>query len=288
MYYLRYYLRMIQICLYPGNNWNELVETMTTEMVKIVEWLRTNKLSLNLKKTHFVLFRKHRGKVKLEKNLMVDNVKIEQAYETKFLGVIIDEYLLFKHHVNYVKGKVARGLGILYKTKRFLKTNSLLQLYNSFIYPYLNYCITVWGNTWETYLLPLIKVQKRAMRVIKGAERYDHTDPIYKELSVLKIREIYVYSLQIMLYKFHHNLLPIVFKKFFTTNSDIHDYNTRQANLMHVPLLKTKQALISIRKSGVHLYNHYYGVVGLNCSIITYKFHLKRHILLNGVSFMSD
>ena len=269
-----------------GNDWNELVETMTIEMIKVVDWLRANKLSLNLKKTHFVLFRRKRGKVKLDRDLIVDNVKIEQANKTKFLGVMIDEYLSFEHHVNHIKGKVARGLGILYKAKRFLLERSLLQLYNSFIYPYRNYCIVVWGNTCDSFLLPLIRLQKKAMRILKGAKKLDHTEPIFKELQVLKLREIYVYSLQLVLFKFHHKQLPGVFENYFKTNSAFHNHSTRHANLLHVPLLKTKQASISVRRNGVRVYNHYYGLIDMKCSIATYKFHLKKNILEKGVSTM--
>ena len=109
----------------------------------------------------FVLSRKSNGKIHLDNDLIIDNVKIDQKSQTKFLGVIIDEQLSFKQHIRCIKGKVSRGLGILHKCKRFLNHNSLMQLYNSFIYPYLNYCICVWGSACQTYLQPLITLQKK-------------------------------------------------------------------------------------------------------------------------------
>ena len=205
-----------------GKNLDDLMDTMNFEMIKVIEWLQVNKLSLNLKKTHFVIFRKQKAKILLEKDLIIDNVKISRTDKTKFLGVVIDEYLSFEHHVKQVKGKVARGLGILYKSKRLLNIKSLLQLYNSFIYPYINYCISVWGNTCMIYISPLIKLQKKAVRIISGAERLDHTDPLFKELRILRIKEAYAYSLQLIMFKFHHGLLPAVFSEFFVQNSQIH------------------------------------------------------------------
>ena len=162
-----------------------------------------------------------------------------------------------------------------------------MQLYNSFIYPYLNYCIAVWGSTCHSYLLPLIKLQKRVVRMISGAQRYDHTEPIFKALGILKIKEIYVYSIQCLLYKFHHQLLPDVFSTFFTINSNMHSYATRQANLLHVPLKKCKQASIFVRKNGVRSSNYFCNIIDLNCSICCYKGLVKRHILENGVSFIN-
>ena len=133
---------------------------------------------------------------------------------------------------------------------------------------------------------PLVKIQKRAVRLITGARKFDHTAPIFKEFKLLKINEIYVYSLQLILYKYHHKLLPNIFDDFFVSNSAIHHHNTRQAQLFHVPILKSKQAHSSIRKTGVLAYNHYSRLLEMNMSIASYKYHLKRHILNNGVSFM--
>ena len=258
-----------------GSDLNEMFDTMNSEMVKTMEWLQVNRLSLNLKKTHFIIFRKKRSKIKVDQDLIINNVKISRTDKSKFLGVIVDEFLSFQQHIKYIKGKVARGLGILYKTKKYLHQKTLVQLYNAFVYPYLNYCIPVWGNTCKTYLDPLVKIQKRAVRIVKGAKRFDHTDPIFAELKILRISEIYVYSLQLLLYKYHHMLLPGIFADIFVSNDSIHGYNTRQAHLLHVPIFRSQPAFSSIRKTGVKSYNYFRGIIDLNVSIITYKYHLK-------------
>ena len=262
---------------------NDLLDTMNIEMVKVVEWLQVNKLSLNLKKTHYVVFRRKRTKLAVEKDLMVNNVKIDMTNKTKFLGVVIDEYLSFEYHVKHIKGKVARGLGILYKSKRLLNKDSLVQLYNSFIYPYINYCICVWGNTCMSYLSPLTKLQKKAVRIVSGAKRSEHTYPLFKELRILRIREVYAYSLQLIMFKYHHGLLPNIFGNFFVLNNSIHSYGTRQENLMHVPLLKSKQASLTIRNLGVKSYNHFIDLLDLDCSELCYKIQLKNYFLQLGV-----
>ena len=56
-----------------GKDPNSLIDTMNIEMEKIITWLKTNKLSLNLKKTHYILFRKRRGNVLLSKDLKMSN-----------------------------------------------------------------------------------------------------------------------------------------------------------------------------------------------------------------------
>ena len=178
-----------------GNNPNELITTMNTEIIKVVEWLRMNKLSLNLKKTHFIIFRRQRAKVNMSEKLMIDNVEIENVEHTKFLGVVIDQNLIFNKHIQYIKSKVSRSLGIMYKCKTFFNQSTLVTLYNAFVYPYFTYCISVWGNTFECHIRPLELVQKRAVRLIIGARKYDHTDPIFDALKILRLKQIYIYML---------------------------------------------------------------------------------------------
>ena len=62
---------------------------MNAEMIKVVEWLQINKPSLNLKKTHFIIFGSKRGRILSNKDLIINNVIISQVDRTKFLRVII-------------------------------------------------------------------------------------------------------------------------------------------------------------------------------------------------------
>ena len=86
-----------------GKNPNELVNIMNEEVTKVIDWLNLNKLSLNLDKTHFIIFKKPLNKVQLTSYLVVNGVKINMERVTKFLGVMIDEYLTFKDHIIILK-----------------------------------------------------------------------------------------------------------------------------------------------------------------------------------------
>ena len=119
-----------------GKDLNKLIETMHSELNKLSIWLNANKLTLNISKTHFMVF--HRGKRKLNKiNIQMDNSIIEQVVHTKFLGVIIDQKLDRSNHISYINTKIAKGIGIIYRAKRFFCKSTLLKLYNAFVFPYL-------------------------------------------------------------------------------------------------------------------------------------------------------
>ena len=141
-----------------GNSIQQITSTMNAELKKIVAWLHTNKLSLNVKKTHYMIFRSKRRKVHTDNNLYINGSKIDKVENTKFLGVTIDSQLSWQKHVSIVKGKIARGLGVICKARKSLSTNSLMTLYYSLIYPHFTYCVEVWGNSSNAHINSLIRL----------------------------------------------------------------------------------------------------------------------------------
>lgn len=88
-----------------GGNIKELLKTVEIELMKLNKWFSLNKLSLNESKTKFMLFGGKRTNTEVKLNL--NNVEIERVYETKFLGVIIDDKVCWKPHIKYVKQKLS-------------------------------------------------------------------------------------------------------------------------------------------------------------------------------------
>ena len=149
---------------------SNLITLVNKELNHVATWLKANKLSLNAKKTHYMVFSNKRIPAKID--LMKDNERIGETCKIKFLGVIIDNQLTWKDHINYISGKIARSIGVIIKARKYLNKDTLLSLYYSFIYPYLTYCNQVWGNTCKTYLENIIIKQKRAIRIIGGVPRF--------------------------------------------------------------------------------------------------------------------
>ena len=104
------------------------------DLATITEWLKANKLSLNIKKTHYMCF-SAKDKVKSDISLKIDGEIIAEVTSSKVLGVVIDDTLNWKDRVSVVCRKVARGLGVIIKTRKVLENESRKNLYYSFIYP---------------------------------------------------------------------------------------------------------------------------------------------------------
>src|ERR1043165_7164217 len=86
------------------------LETLYTralnELESLSEWFKANKLSLNLSKTNYIIFRsKNKIIPVLESSIKIDNKEISQVTTTKFLGVYVDEHLTFNDHVSTIATK---------------------------------------------------------------------------------------------------------------------------------------------------------------------------------------
>ena len=179
-------------------------------------------------------------------------------------------------------------MGILYKCKKYFNQSTLLMLYNVFVYPYYNYCVTISGNTCKTYIDPLLKLQKRAVRIIRNVPFRTHTAPLFNELNILTLCKLHVYAVQLLMYKHKHSELPDIFSSFFVPNSMIHNYFTRQHDCLHVPLIHGNLAGRNLRSFGVKTFNYFNSRIGMLCSYAAYKRRLKLYLLNNdwiGFSF---
>ena len=85
-----------------GENINVLCNKLNEEPECIREWLRCNKLSPNVSKTHYMIFTP-RNKTVHDIDVKIHGVNVEMVYATKFLGVIIDSKLTWRPHVEYIQ-----------------------------------------------------------------------------------------------------------------------------------------------------------------------------------------
>ena len=151
-----------------GKNIDEVISKINEALVGLVEWLNANKLTLNVKKTHFMVFDTARSSNQINNQVIINGQVIDRVDSTKFLGVLLDSKLNFKKHIAHVRSKVSKGIYILGRARKFFDEITLKNLYYAFIHPYFTYCREVWGGTFDTYLRPLEILQKRALRIIAG------------------------------------------------------------------------------------------------------------------------
>ena len=126
---------------FTNANISELFVNVNNELQKISKWFKLNKLSLNIKKTNFIMFSNKYKILNTESlNVLIDNIVIDQVHNTKFLGVIINSNLTWHDHIKAIFSKVSKSIGILLRIRKNVPNDVLLTIYHTLIEPYFSYC----------------------------------------------------------------------------------------------------------------------------------------------------
>ena len=133
---------------------------------------------------------------------------------------------------------VLSHLGVMNRLKRYLPMAAIKLMYDSLILSHLQFGITCWGFDWNR----IFKLQKRAMRIMTNKKFNAHTEPIFKELKMLKIKDIFNIQCLKFWFKFENNCLPSFFKSILKYNHELHDIETRNRNQFHLFPTRTEGA----------------------------------------------
>jgi len=214
------------------------LETKANLCLKQMEyWFSANKLSLNTEKTCYTIFlSKYISARTVSLNLYINNQKINRVLSCKYLGVIIDEFLKWNVHIDYVCKKLIKFTSIFYKIRNIIPRACLLQLYYAFIHPHVVYGIEVYANTCKAYSDKLYKLNNKLLRILLNKKLNTPTLELYTDVNVLPLPLLHEFQVLILVHKclYSINLLPIIFHNYFTVNSSVHNYNTRRNTDLHL------------------------------------------------------
>ena len=221
-----------------GKDMLSIITTLNHELHTPSTWLKANKLSLNTDKTYYMIF--HRARIKLPDTdypIIMNNSPLSNIQNHKYLGVILDSKMSWIQHISYVKNKVAKGIGIMFKARTYLDWRSLINLYNAYIYPYLIYCVESWGNAAKCHLDPLYILHTKIVRLITFSNynqaAHVPSECIFRELQVLPLYNLLQNRISFMMYKLLNGFLPYIMTEICMVNNELHDHFTRQSHFLH-------------------------------------------------------
>ena len=188
---------------------------MNHELIKLNSWLVANRLKLNIEKTKYIIFSAS-NRITMNTQVKLNNNPIEKVNYATFLGVILDRNLRWDRHISHVRAKVSRSIGIFIRLAKIFPQSTTRTLYYTLVHPHLTYCIEVWGGAAQVHLLPLFKLQKKIIRLITSSHRLDHTTPLFNQLEILTLKQLYYFHVLLFMHKFCNNLLPPIFNSMFT------------------------------------------------------------------------
>ena len=186
-----------------------LLNKVNNEIEFVQDWICANKLSLNINKTHYMVFSNTVNS--LPGHIFINNVTLRQIECTKFLGLYIDDDLSWKSHISYLCKLLLRNTGILYKLKEIFPIPILQTVYATLITSYIHYGILAWGNSSSFLLNKILHIQKRAIRIVNHKHFLAHANMLFFTNNVLEITDLFLYNVGIFMYKLLQNDLPDVF-----------------------------------------------------------------------------
>ena len=222
----------------------EILENeVNAELTKVYEWLASNKLTLNVKKSKYMIISKQKN-ISTDLSIKIDGTELEKCVSYKYLGVFFDEELNWKTHINHVSLKVSKACGSLAKLRHCLEVDTLREVYHALIHSYLRYGLIAWGSATKTALQPLRTIINRAIRIMCFAP-YGAIDitPLYEILDILDLDSIYKLELGKFVFRQKRGTLPVSIANYFHfRNNPQHGYNLRSQTRPREPQIVHRTA----------------------------------------------
>ncbi|KOB69105.1 Mitochondrial ribosomal protein S31, partial [Operophtera brumata] len=136
--------------------------------------------------------------------LWTEQGKIKRTDELRYLGVIVDDLCKWNSHIELLITRVRKLSWVFKKFRHVANYDLILIVYKAVCLSVIQYCISVWGGTHKTYLLPLERAQRRILKVMLFKPFRYPTSQLYNECKLLTVRQTYI--LQIILRK--HKITP--------------------------------------------------------------------------------
>ena len=143
----------------------------------------------------------------------------------KYLGIKIDENLNWKQHIHDIAIKLNRANALLSIIRNYVNKLTLRTIYFAIFDSHINYANLIWGQNLHALSIIMI-LQKKALRIMNFQSSDSHSVPLFRSNHILKLEDKIVTENILFINKSFNNLLPPIFKSWFTFCSDIHNYHT--------------------------------------------------------------
>ena len=213
------------------------------EILNICRWLQVNKLKLNTSaieeksKTKLLIF--DTEKCCRPINVAVESLGLTTIYECKskkYLGLMVDHQLKFDYHVDYVKKKVCKRIGALYRSKSLLPLKYRKMFVNALMLPQFDYLDIIYGRAGKTKLFELDLLYRKVAKIALNVDRQESTLKVYHDMQWLPLHLRRQLHMATYMHKIIHDEAPIKFEEKFQYTSG----GSRSAETCNLYLRKSK------------------------------------------------
>ena len=189
---------------------------MKIELLTIIKWLSVNKLSFNSEKTEFMIFDTLDQADQLVINFNDSSITIKECKANKYLGLMIDSKLNFKLHIDYIKKKVLKRLGAMYRSKTLLPVKYRKMFANALMLPQFDYLDTIYYRAGVTKLAELDLLYKKVAKIALDAPQTESSINVYKDMKWLPLHLRRQLHLSNYMYRIINGDCPTNFNNIFT------------------------------------------------------------------------
>jgi hypothetical protein len=264
-------------------NINVLYTLLNAELSKISEWMKANKLSINVSKTFYILFRSSVNNI-INNKLLIDACEVKNVSHIKFLGVFIDDKLSWREHIKYLECKLSAIIGVLSKIRYKVNSEVCNLIYDALIVSQLEYCNIIWASGYKSVLAKLESLQVRALKI---CNRFDYklsklkTFDLSNRLSLTQLNKFNILKFVFLTLKYNTSNL---FHDFYIINKNRLGYANRMQNNIFIAGAKTNIRKMFVANAGSILWNKLPDTVKSTVYICSFKTEIK-HLLLNSSLF---
>lgn len=201
--------------------------------------------------------------------------------ETKYLGIMIDNNLLFNKQAEYVTKKVAKKVNFLYRIGKNVSMYTKLTIYKTIIAPHFEYCSTLLINMNDYSMQMLQRAQNRAMRAILGCNRYTPVKDMLDALCFLNVKQRMVFNVCIMVHKIVMGIGPMYLNCLVRKVGDKHNYDTRRRKEIQIDYCRTKIAEKTLMYKGIQWYNTLPECLKEELHLVNFKRELSKYVKKN-------
>jgi hypothetical protein len=216
-------------CIMFGSRKPKTLETvLNCDLKKISDWLKANRLSLNVKKSKLVLFQKKQSNFDNKSiSIKLDGCKLNPTDNVLYLGVYIDNFVSWDFHFSNLSNKLSRANGILSKLRHFTTKETLLSVYYAIFYSHMTYGCLVWSLTTTKNIDIITILQKKCLRIINFAPFNSHTNPLFSSDNIVKFIDVIKMEQLKLVFQFKQKMLPTDLLNLFDFNSSVSSQGTR-------------------------------------------------------------
>ena len=266
-----------------GCNLSVIQSKLQSDLVTTQKWCQINNMAINPAKTTCMIIGS-RQKLKFTKDLtlFVESAQIANVQSQKLLGIHIDKSLTWKIHIDKTCTKLVSKLFLLKRIQYFLTSDMKQLFYNAYITPIFDYGCVTWHKASAADINRIIKLQKRAARIVLNERRIARSSVMFKTLNWLTFTNRCKYFTALLVHKSLHNLTPTYINELIPFSRNIR-YELRSKSRLDIAHIKANTNYLkkTFGYSSMEVWNQLPVDIRLLSNRNTFKTNLKTFLFSN-------